>query len=352
VRRPGSLLLTLSLTFALLLGGLAAPSLATAQGSLLSYKLKPAVEKGKGYPQVFLECNADFRKVELICDRDGTEVKMSAGAAKDGKTLTFDLKQPEGESRYKCEARGWYGAAEDEYFDLYMNFDAFLGGTLSIEIPRDQIEKESQFLVAKADRVVTKANVKVIGPDGPSWEGDVDVGENEAGDELLIDWQGTSEVLRLDVTVFDRWGFYAYEELYPWSLEIPHDDVHFDTGSHEIKASEQPKVDKAWTDVADVVARYGKFVEVRLFIAGYTDTVGDRSSNQGLSERRARSIAQAFKAKGFTGKVYYQGFGEDALKIHTDDSVDELLNRRALYVLASRQPPAGPSFPRGSWKAL
>ena len=331
---------------------LALPASAAAQGSLLSYKLKPAVEKGKGYPQVFLECHSDFRKVELICDRDGTEMTMSAGATKDGKTLTFDLKQPEGEYRYTCEARGWYGTGEDEYFDLYMKFDAFLGGGLSIEIPRDQIEKEAQFLVAKADRVVTRATVKVIGPDGPAWEGDVEIDENEPGDELLIEWQGPDEVLRLDITVHDRWGFYAYEELYPWSLEIPHDDVHFDTGSHAISDTEKPKVDKAWKDVADVVARYGKFVEVRLFIGGYTDTVGDRASNQGLSERRARSIAQAFRSLGFTGKIYYQGFGEDALKVATDDSVDEVLNRRAVYLLASRQPPAGPSFPRGNWKPL
>ncbi len=335
-----------------LLGGLAVPSLATAQGSLLSYRLKPAVQKGQGYPQVFLDCHADFRKVDLICDRDGTEVTMSAGATKDGKTLTFDLKQPEGEHRYTCEARGWYGAGDEEYFDLHMKFDAFLGGALHIEIPRDLIEKDAQMLVAKADRVVTRAHVKVIGPDGPSWEGDVEIDENEPGDDLSIEWQGTREVLRMDVTVFDRWGFFAYEELYPWSLEIPHDDVLFDTGSHEIGADEQPKVDKAYKDVAGVVGTYGKYVEVRLFIAGYTDTVGDRASNQGLSERRARSIAQAFRSKGFTGKIYYQGFGEDALKIATEDSVDELMNRRALYLLASRQPPAGPSFPRGSWKPL
>ena len=336
-----------ALLFALLLPGPAA-----AQGSLLSYKLKPAVEQGKGYPQVFLECHSAFRKVDLICDRAGTEMTMAAGATAAGKTLTFDLKQPVGEYRYKCEARGWYGTGDEDYFDLYMNFDAFLGGALSIDIPRDEIETASQFLVAKADRVVTRATVKVIGPDGPAWEGDVEIDENAPGDELMITWEGPPEVLRLDVTVHDRWGFYAYEEIYPWSLEIPHDDVHFDTGSHDITATEKAKVDAAWADVADIVTRYGKFVEVRLFIGGYTDTVGDRASNQGLSERRARSIAQVFRALGFKGKIYYQGFGEDALKVATEDSTDEVMNRRAVYLLASRQPPAGPSFPRGAWKAL
>ena len=75
-------------------------------------------------------------------------------------------------------------------------------------------------------------------PDGLVHEGIVEVEENEPGDELWIDWEGPEEVLRLDITVHDKWGFYAFEQIFPWSLEIPHDDVHFDTGSHEIKDTE------------------------------------------------------------------------------------------------------------------
>jgi len=329
---------------------LAAP--AAGQGSLLSYKLKPAVQKGQGYPQIMLTAHSDFRKVEVVCDRDGTEVNYSAGATKSGKTLTFDLKQPEGEFRYSCEAQGFYGAGEDEYFDLPMSFSAFLGGGLTINIPRDKIDKEGQYLIATSDRVVTKADVKVYSPDGLAHEATVEIDENEPGDELWIDWEGPEEVLRLDITVHDKWGFYAFEQIFPWSLEIPHDDVHFETGSHEILPTEMPKVDKAYKDIDEVVARYSKFVEVQLFVGGYTDTVGDRASNQGLSERRARSIAQALRAKGFKGKVYYQGFGESGLKIATDDGVDEILNRRAVYLLASKRPGTSKSMPTGNWKAL
>ena len=337
------------------LTGLLALSIASpalGQGSLLSYKLKPAVQKGQGYPQIFLEAHSDFRKVDVVCDRAGTEVTMSAGKTSAGKTLTFDLKQPEGEFRYSCEARGYYGAGEDEYFDLPMNFSAFLGGGLSINIPRETIDREGQVLIATSDRVVTKADVKVYSPDGLVHEGIVEVEENEPGDELWIDWEGPEEVLRLDITVHDKWGFYAFEQIFPWSLEIPHDDVHFDTGSHEIKDTEAPKVDKAYKDIDEVVQRYSQFVEVRLFVGGYTDTVGDAASNQGLSERRARSIAQALRARGFKGKIFYQGFGEKGLKIATEDNVDEILNRRAVYLLASKSPVTSASMPTGNWKPL
>jgi outer membrane protein OmpA-like peptidoglycan-associated protein len=325
---------------------------AFAQGGLLSYKLKPAVQKGQGYPQILLEAQSDFQKVDVVCDRDGTEVTMSAGTTKSGKTLTFDLKQPEGEFRYRCEARGYYGSGEDEYFDLPMNFSAFLGGALSINISRKTIDRDGQNLIATSDRVVTRTEVKVYSPDGLVHEATEEMDDNEPGDDLWIGWEGPEEVLRLDITLYDKWGFYVFEQIFPWSLEIPHDDVHFDTGSHAIGDSETPKVDKAYKDIDTIVARYSKFVEVQLFVGGYTDTVGDKASNQGLSERRARSIAAALRERGFKGKIYYQGFGERALKIATEDSTDEILNRRAVYLLASKAPVTSASMPSGNWKPL
>lgn len=335
-----------------LLFALALPAGAFAQGGLMSYRLKPAVAKGDGYPQIYLDTQSDFRRIELVCDRDGEEITLTSGAVKSGKTVTFDLKQPEGEFRYRCEARGYYGAGEDEYFDLYANFSAFVGGPLSITIPRETIDRDGQMLVAKSDRTITRAEVKVYTPDGLAYEGEEAIDENEPGDDIWVNWSGTGEVLRLDVTLHDKWGFYAFEQIFPWSLEIPHDDVHFASGSHDIDAGEMPKIDKAFKDIDEVVKRYSEYVEVRLFIAGYTDTVGDRSSNQGLSERRARSIAQALRSKGFKGKIFYQGFGEDGLKVATDDGVDEILNRRAVYLLASKAPVPSGSIPRGNWKPL
>ncbi len=329
------------------------PTQALAQGQLLSYSLKPAVQTGEGYPQVYLQADSDFRRVELICERsDGAEVKLSAGSTKRGKKLTFDLKQPEGTFTYRCEARGHYGTGDEEFFDLYFNFEAFLGGGLAITVPREQIDLKLQSLVATADRTVSAAHLTLIGPDGPFFDQDLEVDENDPGDELEFEWEGRGMVLRMDLTLTDKWGFYSFENIFPWSLEIPHDDILFDTGSHTITADEQPKLNSAWTEVDKVVRRYSQYVEVRLYIAGYTDTVGDRSSNQGLSERRARAISEAFQKKGFKGPVYYQGFGEDGLAIATPDSTDEISNRRAVYLLASRPPPGSHQFPRGSWKKL
>ena len=329
------------------------PAVAHGQGQLLSYSLKPAVQTGQGLPQVQLRADSDFRKVTMSCERsDGAEQSFSAGATKKGRSLTFDLKQPAGTFGYRCEARGYYGGGEEEYFDLGFRFEAFLGGALAVEVPRDQIDLKGRSLIARADRPVSAAHLTIVGPDGPFFDADVPVDENGAGDDLWIEWDAQGEILRMDVTLTDKWGFYSYENIFPWSLEIPHDDILFDTGSHEVTPEERPKVDKAWRDVEKIVSRYSKYVEVRLYIAGYTDTVGDRSSNQGLSERRARAISEEFRKKGFAGPLYYQGFGEDGLAVATEDSTDEIANRRAVYVLASRPPAPAHNFPRANWKKL
>ncbi len=159
-------------------------------------------------------------------------------------------------------------------------------------------------------------------------------------------------VLRVTVTAYDEFGYYAAVEIIPWSLTIPHEDVVFPTGSHELLADEAPKVDLAWERIEGAVKKYGDLVQVTLYVAGYTDTVGDASSNQALSDRRAKSLATYLKGKGGTFDIWYQGFGESVLAKKTADAVDEQANRRALYILTAGPPPRTSETPRLSWKKL
>ena len=64
----------------------------------------------------------------------------------------------------------------------------------------------------------------------------------------------------------------------------------FNTNSTDIKPGFHSTLDK----IADVVVRYGK---TTLTVAGHTDDVGSAQSNQGLSERRARSVAQYLESR-------------------------------------------------------
>jgi len=67
-------------------------------------------------------------------------------------------------------------------------------------------------------------------------------------------------------------------------------DTGFNTNSTEIKPGFHSTLDK----IADVVVRYGK---TTLTVAGHTDDVGSAQSNQGLSERRAHSVAHYLESK-------------------------------------------------------
>jgi outer membrane protein OmpA-like peptidoglycan-associated protein len=66
-----------------------------------------------------------------------------------------------------------------------------------------------------------------------------------------------------------------------------------------------------------------------LSIVGHADTVGSQGYNQGLSERRARRVANALVERGVpAGGMTLAGRGENDLARATGDNVREPLNRR------------------------
>jgi outer membrane protein OmpA-like peptidoglycan-associated protein len=192
--------------------------------------------------------------------------------------------------------------------------------------------------------------VEAIGEGGATLgTGDVAGGAQPA---VTVEWTGKEEPLKLAITGWDEHDLPASLELSPWSYDIPHEDVVFASDQSVIADTEVPKLETAWTELQRVLARYGSIVQVKLFVAGYTDTVGDGAHNQALSDARAKSIAGWFRTRGFKGQISYQGFGETALAVATPDQTDELRNRRAKYVLAAEEPARSGDIPRSAWKPL
>ena len=129
-------------------------------------------------------------------------------------------------------------------------------------------------------------------------------------------------------------------------------DVEFETGKWEIRASERPKIAQTLALLSEKLSRYGGLLQLQLYVAGYTDTVGSRESNQALSDKRARAIATYFRSKGVRIPILYQGFGEDAPAVPTPDNTAEQRNRRALYVLSASAPAIQAAIPRSFWKRI
>ena len=87
-------------------------------------------------------------------------------------------------------------------------------------------------------------------------------------------------------------------------------------------------------EAASVVSQASNYAKsgapTRILVVGHTDTSGNAAYNLGLSNRRARTVADALVAQGVNGGVIsLEGVGEANLAVPTADGVREPLNRRA-----------------------
>ena len=100
------------------------------------------------------------------------------------------------------------------------------------------------------------------------------------------------------------------------------DGVTFATGSYAISPGFRDLLDR----VASSLRQYPNSL---VDVYGYTDTVGSTSSNQLLSERRAKAVADYLIQQGVaSSRIRSMGFGETNLAVQTGDGVNEPLNRR------------------------
>src|SRR5690606_19642392 len=151
-------------------------------------------------------------------------------------------------------------------------------------------------------------------------------------------WDTNDDVFLVKARFEGAQGQYGEHILAPMAIEIPHTEVVFDSGKAIIKGEQAPKIDEAaavamhkLASVENAKKAVGNALEgaayvPKLFISGYTDTVGKPGDNQKLSDARARAIAERFHEKGVWSEIYYTGMGEKGLKVQTPDSFDEEKN--------------------------
>ncbi|EDM74694.1 OmpA family protein [Plesiocystis pacifica SIR-1] len=221
-------------------------------------------------------------------------------------------------------------------------------------VDRQKIRYETPF-------TITNRELQVYNTDGDLVTEELVADEVvEAGGEFEMSWNTSDEVFMVKVTGGDDSGYSYTDTRVPWAVDIPHTEVNFDSGKSEIKKDEEWKVAEAFAVLVHELAKLDKANEAvngnlsaQLYIVGYTDTVGKASDNKKLSEARAKSIAKYFYDRGAWCEIHYAGMGEKGLAVETGDSVDEVRNRRALYILGVQKPAGGGQVPsQGSWKKL
>ncbi|HUJ61848.1 MAG TPA: OmpA family protein [Kofleriaceae bacterium] len=234
-----------------------------------------------------------------------------------------------------------------------------LAAPASIHVSYDaaHLDLDKHVLQFKPSRAITSASITALGEDGRPLGSGAASYAGETG-WLTITWTQPADqrVMMLQLRVSASDGAATDVQLIPWSVEIAHEDVNFATNSAEIDASEQSKLDDSVASIQAVIAKAGKFMKLRLYVAGHTDTVGPSAKNRALSLARAIAIGMYFQRHGITVPILVAGFGEDVPKVKTADNVDERANRRADYVIgpASGPPPFGGAYQKAkvTWQGL
>ncbi|MEM9046136.1 MAG: OmpA family protein, partial [Pseudomonadota bacterium] len=94
--------------------------------------------------------------------------------------------------------------------------------------------------------------------------------------------------------------------------------------------------EKARAKLDEVVAAVQSMGTTAMSIVGHTDTVGSASYNQGLSERRARRVANALVDRGISSDgMTLAGRGFNELAVPTGPNVREPDNRRVEITLSN-----------------
>uniref|UniRef100_UPI003562B4F5 OmpA family protein n=1 Tax=Marinobacter sp. TaxID=50741 RepID=UPI003562B4F5 len=107
-------------------------------------------------------------------------------------------------------------------------------------------------------------------------------------------------------------------------------DVLFDLNRAELKSSGEDTVER----LAEFMSEYE---ERRVRVEGYTDSTGEASYNQGLSERRAEAVRDALMDMGISrDRIETRGFGEEYPVASNDSSAGRQQNRRVEIVISDK----------------
>jgi outer membrane protein OmpA-like peptidoglycan-associated protein len=331
---------------ALLLLPLLTPDSAHAFPAELEVIAKVSIGK---HPRIIVRASQPAVQAVVNLKReDGQIFNFSLGNIEAGSVRELRLDGRGGRHSYQGVMMA---VVDDEKMESPLSFETVVAEPITIQVSRRDLDLDARRLQIFTNRKVATAQLTVIGVAGHAIESlTTQVESWTSGVPILLRWKYASrdELLRLEVRVEDADGFYNAIQLTPWQVEIPHEEVHFATGSAQIADEEVPKLEESLERVKDALGRYSEIKGVQLFIAGHTDTQGSAAYNLNLSRKRAQAIAAWFVRNDLKIPVHFEGFGESALKEKTADEVDEPKNRRVDYLLGVE----APELHRGSWKRL
>lgn len=326
------------------------PRAAAGKGVEFGYKLLDKVQEGTD-PGIVISPSTTAVGVSLSLKRsDGKVFHFEVPRLPAQEQREFHWPQPPGRMRYQAALVS--STTRGEQVTSRFEFEVLVVRPLQVRVLADELDLQRRLIAFTADRPPVRVELELSGADGLLTKQEQAV-SGGAGEPVRLQWpEVASTVQKIQMRVFDRDGFWTGAVFEPWWIELPHEELNFDTGKATFRPGEEAKLDRTMKEIGEVLKLHGKEADLRLYVTGYTDTVGTAESNQTLSLERALAIARGFRAKGLEIPIYYQGFGESVLAVPTADEVDEAANRRALYVLGNAPPQRSAAIPRSDWRRL
>jgi outer membrane protein OmpA-like peptidoglycan-associated protein len=331
----------------------AAPALAQLDASDLGFAIPVEVaEAGKAPPTIAFTPTATLQGVVVELKRgDGRQQRVALGKLAAGRERRVPIRQERGRFAYQATVRG--RGPGGAFGPFVLEFSLAVGAPPRISIRPGDVDLETGRLTVRLSEPRGEVELTVWDAKGAPLDEVTQPFDAAPGAPVTIAWkQRPGQVAgRFALKATDAAGFWSGVESVTF-VDIPHEDIIFESGKWEVRAEEEPKLLAPLGRIAEELRKVQGVLPVALYVAGYTDTVGSAADNLELSRKRAAAIARWFRAKGLKVPIFAQGFGEAALFVPTPDNHDEPRNRRAVYVLSATTPPPSAGFPGAAWRPL
>ncbi len=323
-----------------------------AQADSVEVALEQTARKGT-LPGVVITIREPVIDVRLELNRDDGIVSATRFAGKPGTKRRIALPQTEGRHAWKGTLTVRQANRQTASMPLDFETEVYVPARIGIN-PTKAVDLQKRELNFTLNRPCNRADLTLTDDTGAiAFERTFEFATAKVDNVISLQWPELKHpVLRMVLRAHGVDQTFDTVELTPWEIDIPHEEVNFESGKADLKATELSKLDASLVLIEEGIVKYGRLARLKLFIAGHTDSVGATSANQTLSLRRAQAIALYFRKKKLSLPVLYEGFGEQALLVETDDEVDEPKNRRAEYILTidTPRPKRSPFVP--TWRRL
>lgn len=300
---------------------------------------------GDEMPALTLTAQKAVRNVVVVVTRVGGDertFKIPNLGAQESKLVTWP--QEAGRAYYRASIT-YSGQREPSE----IRFSAAVAADFDLFVEPEDVDLEAGTIAFRADGPVDKVRFWIYGEGGREiFRRELHMNLPSGRPKGLKFEPITEPVVQVKLVAYDAEEFTHELTFTPYVVEIPHDELAFEFGKADVQNSETPKLERTLVETRKALDKVGKSLKFRLYIAGYTDTVGGHDYNLDLSHRRAKTVAEWLKSHGLPIPVCSRGFGESVLAVQTPDETAEPANRISRYVLAA-QAPMGKDFPGGGW---